>query len=167
MAAIGIFYGSSTGNTEKVANLIQEKLGADEADIYDIGRAKLEDLNRYSLVIFGIPTWGIGGLQDDWEDSIHLVRNIDYSDKKIALFGLGDQEEYPDTFADALGILYRRIMRRGACIIGEWSADDYTFEKSRALRDGAFVGLVIDQDNQADLTEERVSDWVEMLTSAL
>lgn len=167
MSEIAIFYGSSTGNTEIVAKIIQEKLGADKADLYDVAHIKVEDLRKYSFIILGTSTWGIGGMQDDWEDAVDLIGKVDFAEKKVALFGLGDQEEYPDTFADALGTLYRRVLKRGACIIGEWPADDYTFEKSRAYREGSFVGLVIDQDNQADLTEERVSDWVEMVTSAL
>ena len=36
--------------------------------------------------------------------------------KKVALFGLGDQEEHSETFADALYILYRAVMRKGAIL---------------------------------------------------
>ena len=49
-------------------------------------------------------------------------------------------------------------MRRQSC--GGTSTEGYTFESSRALRDGQFVGLVIDQENQARLTKSRIKDWV-------
>ncbi|HAS51747.1 MAG TPA: hypothetical protein DCS21_08410, partial [Gammaproteobacteria bacterium] len=51
--------------------------------------------------------------------------------------------------------------------IGSWPIDGYEFEKSKALRDGEFVGLVLDQDNQADLTDERIEEWLEQVKPEL
>mgnify|MGYP001687100986 CR=1 FL=1 len=39
MKSIGIFYGSSSGNTETVAKQIQKGLGAD-AQIFEVSKAK-------------------------------------------------------------------------------------------------------------------------------
>ena len=36
----------------------------------------------------------------------------------------------------------------------------YDFSESKAVKNGKFVGLAIDEDNQSDLTEERVKTWV-------
>lgn len=47
--------------------------------------------------------------------------------------------------------------------ISEFVTDGYDFEDSTAVKDGAFVGLAIDEDNQDDLTEERIEKWVEMI----
>jgi flavodoxin I len=38
MAVVGLFYGSDTGNTEKVAERIQAELGADLVDLHDIAK---------------------------------------------------------------------------------------------------------------------------------
>lgn len=160
MKQIGIFYGSSTGDTERIALLIQKKIGSDKVMIHDIIESKAEDLIKYSFLILGISTWGIGKIQDDWELLLPDLKNIDFSGKKIALFGLGDQESYPDTFADALGILYDIIKSPGCSITGEWPVDGYEFINSKAERNGKFVGLVLDERNQPELTEERVNSWL-------
>lgn len=163
MKQVGIFYGSSTGDTEKVALLIRDKVGIEKAEIQDIIESKTKDLRQYSFLIMGISTWGIGQIQDDWEPFLHELTKHDCSGLKVALFGLGDQESYPDTFADALGILYDILVSCGFKIIGEWSVNGYEFVHSFAERNGKFVGLVIDERNQAELTEERVVSWLKSL----
>ena len=160
MKRIGIFYGSSTGDTERIALLVQKKIGSDKVIMHDIIESKAEDLTKYSFLILGISTWGIGKIQDDWEMFLPNIKNIDFAGKKIALFGLGDQESYPDTFADALGILYDTIKSLGCSIIGEWPVDGYEFIHSKAERNGKFVGLVLDERNQPELTEKRVNSWL-------
>jgi len=157
---VGIFYGSSSGDTERVALLIQKKIGLDKAAVHDIIESKAEDLNQYPFLIIGISTWGIGKLQDDWEIFLPELKNVDYSGQKLALFGLGDQESYPDTFADALGILYDKLKSSGFVILGEWSVKGYEFIHSNAERNGKFIGLVLDERNQPELTEKRVVSWL-------
>ncbi|MDR1554766.1 MAG: flavodoxin, partial [Campylobacteraceae bacterium] len=46
------------------------------------------------------------------------------------------------------------------------SIEGYSFEESTAVVDGKFVGLIVDEDNQSDLTESRVEKWVESIKSA-
>ncbi|NCC73538.1 MAG: flavodoxin [Sphingobacteriia bacterium] len=161
MAKIGIFYGSSTGHTEKIAELIAKAFG-DDATTINVSDASPDDLNKFPNLIFGTSTWDIGGMQDDWEDFIEMLKKADLKKKKIALFGLGDQENFPDSFADGMGVLYDQIAGK-TTIVGAWPTDGYEFEESDALKDGKFVGLVIDEDNQSKLTGERVKMWVEML----
>lgn len=67
-------------------------------------------------------------------------------------FGLGDQAKCPTWFVDAIGIEYDKVVELGAKGIGEWPNEGFPFEKSLALRDGKFVGLPIDEGNQANLT---------------
>jgi flavodoxin I len=160
---VGIFYGSSSGDTERVAQLIQKKIGLDKAEIHDIIESKAEDLLKYPFLILGISTWGIGKIQADWEVFLPNLSNIDFKGKKIALFGLGDQESYPDTFADALGIIYDKIKYTGCTFIGEWPVDGYEFFHSRAKRNGKFIGLVLDERNQPELTEKRIDSWLKSL----
>jgi flavodoxin I len=160
---IGLFYGSSSGDTERVAFLIRDKIGSDKITVHNIAESKAEDMNNYPFLIFGIPTWGIGKLQDDWEIFIHDFRTSDCKGKKIAMFGLGDQESYPDTFADALGILYDIVINAGCKVVGDWPVSDYNYFSSKAEIRGRFVGLVLDERNQPGLTNERVNLWIRQL----
>jgi len=160
---IGIFYGSSSGDTERVALLIRDKLGSDKASVHNIIGSKAENLNDYPFLILGISTWGIGRMQDDWELFVQNLKSFDCAGKKIALFGLGDQESYPDTFADALGILYDIFISSGCAITGDWPVLGYNYFSSKAERNGRFVGLVLDERNQQELTEQRVTFWINQL----
>lgn len=159
MAQIGIFYGSSTGNTRMAAEAIQREFGTG-AELFDIARADAACLARYPLVILGVSTWGLGDLQADWDAGINLLAQADLSGKKVAFFGLGDAVCYPDTFLDAMGTLYRAAGARGAELIGRWPAEGYDFTESSAVADGELVGLGLDQDNQEHLSAERISRWV-------
>ena len=159
---IGIFYGSSTGQTELVAEKLQKLLGEDKADLINVDLATKKDLEKYTYLIFGTPTWGVGEMQDDWEDFSEIVEKTDLKGKKIALFGLGDQDTYPESFADGVGMLYNKVKDK-ASIVGKWPKNGYTFYESEAYRDNSFVGLIIDQENQSSKTTERLEKWVEIL----
>ena len=163
MKQVGIFYGSSTGDTERVAMLIRDKIGQMRAVVYDIFESRIEDLEQYPFLIFGISTWGIGKMQEDWDNFLSSLKSIDFTGKKIALFGLGDQESYPDTFADALGILYDTLQQYGCSISGEWPVNGYEYIHSEAERHGKFVGLVLDEKNQPELTVKRITSWLNSL----
>ncbi len=163
MAQIGIVYGSTTGNTSKYAKMMQQLLGKERADLLDISRAGAQDLARYPNLILGISTWGYGDLQDDWERRLPLLQEIDLPNQKVALFGLGDQEGYPATFVDAMGTLYEVLADSGATLIGSWPAEGYTFDASTACLGDRFVSLVLDEENQADQTAERIETWLQQL----
>jgi flavodoxin I len=111
-------------------------------------------------VIIGTSTWGEGDLQDDFEESWDEFCNIDFTGKRVALFGLGDQEGYADNFLDAMGTLYEKIVQNGAEVVGESVIDDdFDFEESKAVKDGKFVGLALDEDNQSEYTQRRIDIW--------
>lgn len=161
MSKIGLFYGSDEGNTEAVALRIRARLGEDRVDVYDIADVTQLEIADYEQLIFGIPTWDFGQIQSDWEEFWEDVQEIDFSGKKVALFGLGDQFGYGDYFLDAMGMLHDVIAGNGATIIGQWSTEGYEFEASKAEieGEGMFVGLAIDEDQQEELTAERLNRW--------
>ncbi len=152
-----IVYGSTTGNTEAVSAKIADKLGAEAFAVAD---CPPEKLGEFELIILGVSTWGAGDLQDDWEEALTTLKEVDFTGKKVALFGLGDQDGYPDTFVDGMGTLYDMVTKKGAQVVGMTSAKGYDFTNSTALRDGRFVGLVLDEDNQAELSDERIGAWI-------
>lgn len=156
--ATAIFFASSTGNSEEIASKISEELGG--VEIFDLAGSNVEKMNDYDKLIIGGSTWGDGELNDDWEDCWGDFRTLDLSNKTIALFGLGDQESYSDEFCSALGIIYEQVKSSGAKIVGFTSTEGYYHDGSKAQIENQFVGLVIDEDNQSNLTEERIENWV-------
>ncbi len=97
-------------------------------DISVNGISKMQDCE--SLII-GVSTWGDGDLSDDWEDCFEDLKEINFSGKKLAIFGLGDQDGYEDTFADAMGIIYEVVNENGATIYGQTSTQGYTYDESK------------------------------------
>ncbi len=167
MKKIGIIYGSSTGNTASVAETIAEKLSDYEVETIEVAEANEDNFTAQDVLIIGSSTWGMGDLQDDWEDFLPQLEDVDLTGKTVALFGLGDSDSYPDTFCDAIGTLYDFFEEKGCNMIGKVSTDGYTFDESAAVRDDQFVGLALNEDGESDLTEERVDNWIEALKSAL
>jgi flavodoxin I len=164
MAKIGLFYGSQTGNTETIAELIQKELGgAVVVDLQDVSDADIRDFDNYECIIIGCPTWNMGELQADWEGLYDELDGVDFNGKKVAYFGAGDQVDYADNFQDAMGILEEKITSLGGKTVGYWPTDGYDFSESKAVKKGQFVGLAIDEDNHSELTDSRVKSWVSQL----
>lgn len=165
--AIGIFYGSTNGASAAVGEQIKtviEKTGLATVALHDVARSDLKEMERYSYLILGVSTWNVGLLQDDWEFKFDELDDIDLTGKMVALYGMGDQYGYPDTYVDAMGILSEKVMERGAEPAGFWAVDDsYELEYSKAVTDGVFVGLALDDENQGDLSEQRIQAWVEIV----
>jgi flavodoxin I len=157
--ATALFYASSTGNSEEIADKIANELG--DIDVFDLSATDISKINEYQKVILGGSTWGEGELNDDWDEAWDSFKTINLVDKTVALFGLGDQDGYPDDFCNALGIIYEHVSTSGAQIVGFTSTEGYDYDDSKAEIDGKFAGLVIDEDNQDDLTDERIKTWVE------
>lgn len=162
---IGLFYGTQTGKTESVAEIIRDQFGDDVVTLHDVSQAEVTDLNEYQYLIVGCPTWNIGELQSDWEGLYSELDDVDFNGKMVAYFGTGDQIGYADNFQDAIGILEEKIAQCGGKTVGYWPTDGYDFNDSKALRNGKFVGLALDEDNQSDLTDDRIKAWVAQLKS--
>jgi flavodoxin I len=175
MGKIGIFFGSDTGNTRRVAKTLAKKLGDDADAPVNVNKASVDDLLKYDALILGTPTLGDGELPglnsgasaESWEEFLPKLKGADMSGKTVALFGLGDQEGYGHEFVDALIYIYDVVVENGATVVGATSTDGYNFEASKAIVDGDFVGLVIDHDNQSDLTDERIEAWLELVKPEL
>ena len=160
MKKTGIFYGSSTGTCEDLANQIADKMGVAASAVHSADKLSADLVKEYDLLILGTSTWGDGELQDDWYDGIKVLKSADLSFKSIALFGCGDSESYCDTFCDGMGILYEDLKDSGCSFIGnKVGTDGYSFSSSIAVVNGAFVGLALDEVNESDKTAERIDNW--------
>ncbi len=161
MNKTGIFYSFKTSNSSQVGMKIREVLGTDKVDVVDAEGLTEEQFLSYDNLILSVPTWFDGELPSYWDEFRASLEDMDLKGKTVALFGLGDQKSYPENFGDALGIMAKLVEDAGAKLVGLTSTAGYTFEKSRGVRDGKFLGLMIDVENQNDLTDERVNKWVQ------
>ncbi|MDR2027138.1 MAG: flavodoxin [Prevotellaceae bacterium] len=167
MKNIAIIYGSSTDNTKNVARKIAKKLSAENVLLKDVSTVDFSDLANCSNIILGTSTWGLGDLQDDWNSRIPELQKVDLTGKTLAFFGLGDSSSYSDTFADGMGLLYEAIEGKGFKHVGETSTDGYSFDSSVAVKNGKFIGLALDEDNESNLTEQRLNAWIESIIPEL
>ena len=160
---IKLIYGSDTGNTELVTEDISKLLN--EIEVTTVADLTSEDWDHDKFIL-GIPTWYDGELQSDWEDYFEEFKTIDFTDKTVAIFGLGDQLGYEEWFCDGIGILAEVIIENGGKVIGYTENDDsYDLDETpKSLVDAStFYGLCLDEDNQPELTQERLKKWVEQL----
>lgn len=165
MTKIGIFFGGKdNGGTAKVAKLINELLGKEISKVHNVNASRAADVNKYDFLILGTAAWGIGEMHSDWENFIEELLDADLATKKIAIYGLGDQVIYPESFVDGLGTIFCRLPFKQN-VVGYTSTDSYKYFYSTAEKDGKFVGLAIDNDSQPELTEPRVKSWVSQLKS--
>lgn len=160
---VKLFFGSSTGNTEKVAKKIAAELGGLIAESKDIKKSSVDDFDFVDGYIIGLSTVDEGLIQEDWRRFWDDIEDVDFDGKVVALFGLGDQEKYGKWFVDGIGIVYDKVTEMGAKVVGAWPTDGYKWEATKSIRDGKFVGLVIDEDNQADQTDARVKAWCDSI----
>ena len=169
MMSIGIYYGSTTGNTEFAANKIGEALGDLVTGVWDIHRKEPQELLQHDVLLFGCPTWHIGELQDDWYDFLTKLQGLDLTGKKVGFFGMGDSWGYGDNFLDALGLLWEEIQKLGAPeLIGVWPTEGYTFDESRGKFDDThFLGLGLDEENESELHDERIRAWTAQIRQEL
>lgn len=167
MKKIGLFFGAETSKTSKIGKKIKEAFGDSDIDIVSIEEASAEDFEKYDNIIAGASTWFDGELPTYWDELIPELESVKMKNKKVAIFGLGDQIKYPDNFADGIGILADLFEGNGAKIVGLTSPEDYKFDHSQALKNGKFLGLVIDYENQSSKNEERISNWVKQLKQEL
>ena len=127
-------------------------------------------VGKYEGFIFGAPTWHTNADSErsgtSWDSWLYDdIKSYDFTNKPIALFGVGDASSYSSNFCDAMGELYDCFLAAGAKFYGATSTDVIEFDDSKAIRDGKFVGMVFDEDNESELSEGRAKNWIAALKS--
>ena len=168
MGNLAIFFGPEGGAVNRVANLLASKLEPGSFDLISINGASASDIGRYETIIFGLSTIGrdtwdqkFGNI--DWSKFMPVVSQVDFTGKKVAIFGLGDHITYAFHFVNSMGILARIVQNNGGTLLGKVSAENYEFSDSEAVEEGMFLGLPLDEDFQPELTDGRLSGWVTQL----
>jgi len=118
-----IIYGSTTGNTEYVAETLADYLkGYDwEVTLSNVADAGVDELEtNYSLYLLGCSTWGEEEieLQDDFNDFYdNMTGDLRLSGKLFAIFGCGDSSY--EHFCGAVDSIEDRVVDLGATIAGD------------------------------------------------
>jgi flavodoxin I len=168
--SIGVFYGSTTGNTEEAADELTRVLCSNSDALVRASSVSGLDparLLEFDALVIGCPTWDEGELQRDWDCFMRRIGGLRLDGKPVALFGSGDALCYPDTFQDALGILGTELRARGAHLIGRWPTDGYHFTASKGVEDGQFLGLALDTDDSWSTIKARIATWAAQLLKEL
>jgi flavodoxin I len=167
MKKIAVVYSFNSNKSAKIATKIAAGFTKFSVEQLNVESCKANEFLLFDGYVLSVPTWFDGELPNYWDEILPALENMDFNGKKFALFGLGDQKNYPENFCDAVGILAEFLERRGAKIIGYTSPEGYTFESSKALKDNILTGLLLDQENQSKLSDERIQKWVSQLEQEL
>lgn len=159
MEKIGIFYGSNTGKTAAIAEEIEFNLRKDNYETINVADG-ITNMKDFKNLILLTPTYGVGEVQDDWATVMNEFEKIDFSGKKVAIAGLGNQFAFGESFVGGMRVLYDVVIKNGGEVIGFTSNKGYHYEESPAVIGDNFVGLALDENNQDDETPERVMEWV-------
>lgn len=165
MANIGIFCASAGGTSMKIAEALAEAFEVEEIVNMEDDFDDMEQLLSYDVLFLGSSTWGQGDVHHSWVDPLFEITSdgVDFSGKKVAFFGAGDSIKHGEHFCSALGKLYKVFTDARATPIGFVPKEDYHYEASLALVDDKFCGLGIDEHNEADKTQNRIENWIEVL----
>jgi flavodoxin I len=171
MSKIGIFFGPLKGSVNRVADKVKTAFGEQNVELISVNDASTSDLEKYDRIIFGISTvgketWDSNYSNSDWSKFFPNISKVDFSGKTVAIFGLGDHITYSSYFVNAIGVLAKELLKKGATIVGQVNPSGYEFDDSEAVIDGMFIGLPIDEDFEPELTDERVANWVNSIKPA-
>ncbi len=165
--AVGIYFATTTGKTEDIAERLHGMLGGAESpkDLADV--SDVAELSSLDGIICGIPTWNTGADSERsgtaWDSMLEDIGGLSLSGKKVAIFGLGDSSTYTENFCDAMEELHSYFVKAGATMVGYVSKDSYTFEESKSVVGDSFCGLPLDEDSESDMTDERLEKWSQQL----
>ena len=168
---VGIYFATTTGKTEDIAERIAGLLGGVETpkDMSDVD--DLSELSTHDAIICGIPTWNTGADSERsgtaWDTILDEIGDLNLSGKKVAIFGLGDSSTYTENYCDAMEELHRYFKQAGATMVGYVSSSEYTFDESKSIIGESFCGLPLDEDSESDMTDERISQWANQLKSEI
>ena len=169
MIKTALLYSPVGGNVNNVTIKLGELIGDDKADIIHIKEVDAGVLDNYKQLILigstvGADHWDNEIIVDEWQEFFTKMVGNSFAGKKVAIVGLGNSVLYPEHFADGMANLYKKCTEKEATVYGSVESEGYTFTDSEALNDeGVFCGLPIDEDNEDDLTTERLENWISIL----
>lgn len=117
-----IVYGSTTGNTEGVADDIAKLLekGGHQVDVLSAADVSVENMAEgYDAVFLGCSTWGDDEieLQDDFIPLFDDLDKAGLGGKKVAVFGCGDSSY--EHFCGAVDAIEEKSESLGGVMLGD------------------------------------------------
>ena len=143
-----IIYGSTTGNTETMSEIVKETLEDNDIETaaQDVTDVSVDELKEESdLVVLGCPAYGDEEveLQEDFDEFYDKMDGIDLSGKKFAVFAPGDSTY--EHFCGSVDLLEEKLKELGGDIVAD--------------------GLKIDGDPDDSKTE--IVQWASSLAKSL
>jgi flavodoxin I len=169
MKKIGLFYWPKSGNVEFCAKKIYKKFPQEQIELHSVDEINDVKLEKYDLFIVGGSTvgadvWENSADSNRWHDFFKVVENSGLKDKPVAIYGLGDQVLYPDHFVDGIKTIKNEFEIAGAKLIGRWPTEGYEFTGSESVEGDEFLGLALDEDQQDEMTDERIDTWIKQIS---
>ncbi len=126
MSSALIIYGSTTGNTEYVAGVLERVLSEAGSSVKKLNAADAapEGLcDGYDLVLFGCSTWGDDSIevQDDFIPLLESFGSINARGKNTAVFGCGDTSY--THFCGAVDVIEQQLEEQGAKVLDTLKID--------------------------------------------
>lgn len=170
-AQLGLIMSTMTGHTAEYADLVKEKMGDAVSEPVDVGDIEVSSIADYDGFVVGAPTWhtgaDVGRSGTSWDEILDEIAGMDLAGKPCAVFGVGDAVGYSENFCDAIEELHDTFSKAGCNMVGYVPADDFEFDDSKSVRDGKFLGLPLDYDNDDDKAEDLVVNWVQQLNAEM
>ena len=116
-----IIFGSTTGNTETVANKIAENMADYDVAVQYVTEVPDDSsVQEADLVLYGCSTMGLGELQEDFIPYYESrMTPALLKGKNVAVFGLGDKENYEEYFCWSADILSKKVQECGGTLVCE------------------------------------------------
>ena len=128
-----IIYGSTTGNTESMAESIEKALKEQEieTETKNVVDASIQDLTaEHDLLLLGCPAYGDDEieLQEDFEEFHDQLEGVNLGGKKYAVFAPGDSSY--EHFCGSVDLLEDRMQELGGQLVApglkiDGDPDDY------------------------------------------
>lgn len=117
MKKVLLVYASMSGNTKKVADLIEQGLLETGATVCkkDVSKFEESDFAEYDTIVIGTFTWGNGDLPKQMNHFYDLMNETDLSRKSFAVFGSGDTVF--KHFCGAVDILEEKITEQNGRLL--------------------------------------------------
>lgn len=121
MSKVLVVYGSTTGNTESVSDVVAKIIAEAGHDVTTKNASDITVDNMadgYDTVLMGCSTWGDDDieLQDDFVPIFEDLEKAGLKDKRVAVFGCGDTSY--EHFCGAVDVLEEKSESLGAEMIG-------------------------------------------------
>ena len=166
---VGVYWTTGSRTTAAVAKDVVALLEDRDVDAELVNVRESQDFAQHDALILGMPSYKWGDDPNELPSALDFDTlspppddAFDLMGKKVALFGTGDRESYLQYYVEGLARVWRLLDQRGATLVGRVDVDDVGFEgSSRAIVNGKFVGLPVDDNDDPKEKEAALRAWVE------